>query len=387
MTVTFTEHERWLLRRGLPHLIDGYRARTDVWTRAIPALVVLYLLGTLNALNLDWTTAQNVLAFGAAVVIAAVTWVVANVVRSRPAFAVPSELGAWELAVFLGVPTAFPLLFGGQWRSALVTFVGGVITLGLLYVVVSYGLLPMTRWAVGRAADQLATVGLLMARTLPLQSLLLLFFFVNAEAWEVAGTLSTPRFLAVVGTFFVLGVVFVITRLPSELRRLSEFSSWDDARRVAAEAPAAALAVHDGARPDPGLSRREWLNVSLVALVAQGVFITALGLVVFAFLLLFGWIAIPAATQQGWTGLDAVDAVVPWIGITRPHLQVSGFLASFAALSFTVSLVQDEHYRAEFGEEVLGEVRQALAARALAHAAAPTDPDPVQESGPERVEG
>jgi hypothetical protein len=366
----FTDHERWLLRRGLPHLIDGYAARTDVWTRAVPVLGALYLLGTLNALNADWSMAGNVAAFATAVAIAVLTWAGANRARGRPAFAAPSALGNVELAVFLGVPSALPLLFGGQWRSALVSLGAGTVLLVVIYVTVSYGLIPMTRWGIGRATDQVAAVGTLVARTLPLLLLLVTFLFINAEVWQVAGTLDGWRLGAVLLAFFGLGVGFLVSRLPADIRSLAQFSSWEEARRYAAEAPVAGDAVDESCPiPAPELSRRQWVNAGLVALVAQGVFVTAVAVVVFAFLVAFGGLTIPPGTQAGWTGLPEVPTLLPWLPVTRPLVQVSAFLAGFSALSFTVSLVQDERYRTEYREEVLAEVRQAFAARALARAA------------------
>ncbi|MFP5317836.1 MAG: hypothetical protein ACLGI2_06015 [Acidimicrobiia bacterium] len=32
--------ERWFLSRGLPHFIDGYSARRDVFTRALPGVAL-----------------------------------------------------------------------------------------------------------------------------------------------------------------------------------------------------------------------------------------------------------------------------------------------------------------------------------------------------------
>src|SRR5437868_458315 len=40
---TVRECERWLVRRGVPHLIADYDAREDIWTRSLPVLVVLYV--------------------------------------------------------------------------------------------------------------------------------------------------------------------------------------------------------------------------------------------------------------------------------------------------------------------------------------------------------
>ena len=43
--------ERWFLRRGLPHFTHRYSAAQGVWTRAFPALVVLFVLQVLGLVN------------------------------------------------------------------------------------------------------------------------------------------------------------------------------------------------------------------------------------------------------------------------------------------------------------------------------------------------
>ena len=50
--------------------------------------------------------------------------------------------------------------------------------------------------------------------------------------------------------------------------------------------------------------------------------------------------------------------------VTEQLLRVAGFLTAFSGLNFTVYLLTDQTYRAEFREEVVGELRQAFAVRA-----------------------
>ena len=61
---------------------------------------------------------------------------------------------------------------------------------------------------------------------------------------------------------------------------------------------------------------------------------------------------------RAWT-LPGRDLVV-----TAPLLRVAGFLATFAALTFTVSLVTDPTYRVEFRTDMASEVREVFAVRA-----------------------
>ena len=62
-TVDREEIERWFIKRGLPHFIDGYSAGTDIWTRSLPVLGIAYLAGGFNALNLaNWSLRRNIAA-------------------------------------------------------------------------------------------------------------------------------------------------------------------------------------------------------------------------------------------------------------------------------------------------------------------------------------
>ena len=79
------EIEAWFVERGLPHFVEHRDSATAIWGRALPLLVVAYLLLGLNALDVrDWSVAENLLAAGFVILGAIVTWLVANRLRGRP---------------------------------------------------------------------------------------------------------------------------------------------------------------------------------------------------------------------------------------------------------------------------------------------------------------
>jgi hypothetical protein len=363
--------ERWFVRRGLPHFQEGYDARTDIWTRAIPLLVAWYVLGALNALDLGASVAYNL---GAAAVVAAIlvgTWVLANVLRRRPAFEVPRAVGPWELVVVVVGPVV-PALVLGEWRDAGETLVLGLVVLGLVYLGTSYGLLAMVRWALGETRDLLSTLLALFTRALPLLLVAVLVLFLTAESWQVFGALTGPAYPASLLLLFVVGAAFVLARLPGDLAAVAHFDDWAEVDGLVGATPAATLAPVGTSGPAPGdlpgLDRRQWLNVALVTLFGQGVQVTLVGLVVGAALTAFGTAAITAATVESWNGSVHVLASFTLRGhvfsLTEQTLRVAGFLAAFSALTFTVYLATDETYRREFREEVVGDIRRAFAVRA-----------------------
>ena len=46
--------ERWFVRRGIPHFIEGYNAREDVLTRALPFLSLVFVLEVVLSLRPGW---------------------------------------------------------------------------------------------------------------------------------------------------------------------------------------------------------------------------------------------------------------------------------------------------------------------------------------------
>ena len=119
----------------------------------------------------------------------------------------------------------------------------------------------------------------------------------------------------------------------------------------------------------PPLSRRAWVNIVLVMLVSQAIQILLVAAAVGCFLVVFGVLAIDRSIVESWTGDVAHELWEPSLGarhllLSEELLRVAGFLAAFSALYFTVYLVNDPTYRVQFRDEVVADVRGALAARA-----------------------
>jgi hypothetical protein len=372
--------ERWFVERGLPHFVERRDSATTIWGRALPLLVVAYLLLGLNALNVrEWSVAENLAAAAFVLAVAVVTWVVANVVRRRPPFDRPHAIGPAELAVFVVVP-AIPSLVVGQSGDALQTVITAIAILAVLWAITSYGVPTLLAWAWQRTKAQLSLLFSVLARALPLMLLFSAFLFINAEAWQVAGTLTGPVYVAVIGVFFLLGATFVLTRIGPLMRSLNTFRTWGEIGDLAAPTPA--RAALDDLAPPPDLEPhpdrptvRQRVNIGLLSVFSQAIQITLVGLGLTAFFVLFGFLAIPEATAASWTGLTDVHVLLDWqvggrtLVITDPLLRVAGFLGAFGAMYFTVLLSTDAMYREEFADDVAPQLRQALAVRCVYRAA------------------
>ena len=143
--------ERWFLRQGLPHLIDDYRASTDVFTRAIPFLVLVFLFnvrrGSFGDRFTGWSQAG--VALLSALIIIGSCRAGMNLLRGRRALQLPDEVGPVELGVFTFVPVVPrpPVRRVSRWSRVAGIVVFNLVVLAVVYLVVGYGLVPTTVWA------------------------------------------------------------------------------------------------------------------------------------------------------------------------------------------------------------------------------------------------
>lgn len=372
-----TPVETWFVRRGLPHFIEPYRAGPAIWSRAVPVLVVTYLLGGLNGLDLHrWSAARNLGAAALVVAILLVTWMLTNLLRHRPALARPRELGPPELVAFVVGPS-IPAAIFGQWGDALQSAVEGAAVLATVYVVTSYGMVPLLRWAAAQTFQRLGSVGRMLTRALPLLLLFTVFLFINAEVWQVAGTLHGPAYPLTLLLFFLMGSLFVLSRVPAAIRGFNDFDDWTEVQRLVEGTPAALLQLPGQGDPSEiSLSRRQRANIGLVALFSQAILITIVAVSLGLFLTLFGVLTMSEAHTAAFTASDRVHVL--WrisldgreLVVSEALLRVAGFLGAFTGMYFTVVLGTDSTYRDEFAEDAGPQIRQALAVRlAYRHAA------------------
>ena len=364
------EVERWFIHRGLPHLIEGYSASTDILTRAAPLLTLVFLFEALGALNFDrWW--QNVLAVVAAFGFVLAGWALLNRARGRRPLEPPRSVGAIEISAFLIIPALVPLVFGGNLAASAGILALNLVLLGVIYFGTSYALVPIATWATKRVFRQLGDTVRLFARALPVLLVFVTFLFINAEVWQMASRLFGPLFAATLGLFAAFGALFSIVRLPTEVEGLARFESWESVRQLCTVGPGAEFDPVAESPPIKPLTRRQWFNVGLVVLFGQAVQVLLVVALLGAFLVLLGVLAFREETMLVWTGLDAVNVLFELtlfdrtVLLTEELLRVAGFLAAFSGLYFAVTAVTDAAYREEFFDEVVGEVREALAVRSL----------------------
>jgi hypothetical protein len=359
--------EEWFLARGLPHFIAKYSAGTDIWTRAFSALTLLVLVEiVVIAPRREFPIWLDLVVVAAAFAALVGGWAYVNRRRGRPPFQRPDDIGVVELAAFVLGPALVALIAGGQIRQALGVAIGNVLLLGVIYLSTSYGVFTILRWALGKLGRQVETVVSLLARALPMLALLVTFLFLTAEVWQTAGELVGPAYAITVLLFPLVGVMFLIVRLPRDIGALNNFDDVDVGELLMSTPMERASAARDDSAPP--LGRREWGNVGLVALFSQGIQIFLVSMLIGLFFVLLGVLLVDEATTVEWAGTANVLATLTLgdrqLVVTEQLLRVAGFLTAFSGLNFTVYLLTDPAYRAEFREEVVGDLRQAFAVRA-----------------------
>jgi hypothetical protein len=338
-------YERRFRKAGLPLFIEDYTAAEDVFNRAIPLLGLVFVAELLGAIDLDWPVAANVAAAlgGLGVLLVAVGLV--NRMQGRPFLSVPERLGTVELATFVLVPALLPLIFGGQVESAIVTAAGNLGLLLLIYLVVGYALPAILREAAVRLVRELATAVVALTRALPLLLLFAVVLFVNTEMWQVLST--TPQSLLwLLGALLIaLGTLFLVARLPEEVRGLEESASG------------------------PPLDRRQRVNVGLVVLITHALQVIVVAAGVGAFFVVFGALAVGPEVRESWLGstgdsLFALDILGERVEVTEELLRVSGGIAAVSGLYYAIAVLTDSTYREQFLDRMSEEMGASFRERA-----------------------
>ncbi len=386
--------ERWLRRRGLPHLIPGYSTAEDALTRAVPFLALVFLAEVLGAFTENRRGWREFTVFlGAAAVLLGAA-VAVNLLRGRRAFSLPDRVGLPELALFLVVPASLPLIFDDlNWARAGLLLVQGIVVLVVTVAVVDYALLSMARWAVGESVRTIRLVAQLASRTLPTLLLLVTFIFLNAEMWQVAYDFTGVRFALTLVLFLLVGSAFVLSNTTGRSSQIAHFDDWSQVDTACSDAGCDVSGAPEPAEaPDAELGLRARVNVVLVLFLSQGLQVLAVALAVFVFYLVFGVLTVPEPTVVAWVGnephyvierfpewLDGVPVLTPIAeSLSTELLRVAGFIGAFAGLQVAISSTIDASYRADFLGRISAEVREAVAVSLRLRAAgrASDRPDP-----------
>ena len=339
-------YEQRFRRAGLPLFIEDFSPTHDIFTRATPLLVLVFLAEMIGATSLNWPAWKNLLAAVGALAVLIAAFGLLNGYRGRPFWSLPTRFGIPELAVFVLVPALFPLVTQTQVKQFLGIAVGNLVLVGVVYVVVGYGLIATTYWGLRRLAGEMANSVASLIRALPLLLVFSLVLFVTADMWQVFAGMPVEFIVFSVVAFTLLSTLFLLIRLPREVD-----------------------AIERDAGSGPPLRRLQRLNVSISLVIRQWMQVLVVSAGVGVFFVAFGMLAISAHIYDLWgisRGAWSYDITLlnhPML-ISASLLKVAVGIANFTGLYYSISLLTDSTYRTEFLDNISTELRDLFAARA-----------------------
>jgi hypothetical protein len=343
-------------------------------TRAAPLILLWLVVGTILEWGTrpDWPPAWNAVGIAATLAWMVVAWAVVSRIRHRPIALRLSAFDGIDILTIGLLPALPSALIERDALETIAATLEAVTVIGAIYVVIGFGLIEIGMWAFERLWLQLVHIVELVARTLPLLVILVVFLLFGAEIWQVAHAMSAGELVIVLVFLLLMAAVFVVSAFHREFSRLGrELDRESILEGVAATpvAPLAAAASADMACP-PRLSWLHRANLTLLVVVPQLLQVAAVTLIVMAFLVVFAALAIPGDVQAGWIGsLPRVVLEFSLADETRTIsselLVVSAVLGGIVGLYFSGLAVSDPTYRSEqFDRDVAG-VRELWAARAV----------------------
>ena len=366
--------ERWFARRGVPQLIEGYSSERAMDSRAAPLISLWLIVGTIRdwGTRPDWPVAWNVVGIAATIAWMAVVWAIVSRLRHRPAALRPSTFDMLDIATIGFLPALPAALIDQNAPEAITATLGALTGIGVIYIVIGFGLIEIAIWAFERLWLQLVHLVELVARTLPLLVILVVFLLFGAEIWQVAHAMSVGELALVLAFLLLMASMFVVTAFRREFSRLGEELHREAILQSASVTPVAPLVAVASPALD-GLPRLSWLhrsNLTLLVVVPQLLQVAAVALIVMAFLVVFAVLAIPGDVQAGWIGaLPRVVVEFPLAGeprtISTELLVVSAVLGGIVGLYFSGLAISDPTYRSEQFDRDVDGVRELLAARAV----------------------
>jgi len=252
--------------------------------------------------------------------------------------------------------------WAGDWTTGATVASQVLLVVLALYALTTLRAGSIARWAGKRTLGSLGMLFPLVTRALPLLLLFITFLFINTEVWQVCSALDRGLLWLTVLLFAAIAVVFLLVRLPEEVRRVSDEAEGDRLVQLCEQTPVAAAArevTGDAALPE--LTRLQQANLVLVLLFSQALQVLLLSFSVFMFFIVFGKVAITDTVIESWVGqppeaLPSLD----WLPISNQLFQVAVFLAAFSGLYFTVYAVTDQTYRDQFFTSVSKELERAI---------------------------
>jgi hypothetical protein len=368
--------DRWFLERGLPTVLRPGALVRRLWPRSAPAMAAFAVFmansiltvaitgkHTINIEGEPTRTEWFILALLILVLPLAATagWLVSRIssVRNRTVVA----------TVSLAVVVAGGIL-GGPSQRIFANLVFEGIVIAVVLALTASGVGSILGWGLRTAIDNLAYVGVLFVRALPVVLLTVLVFF-NTYVWLMASIVSRTRLWLALAFLGLIAVAFITSATVDRVRPMltgSRQSSDDDDRLTGT--PFETMPDPETAVP---LSRKERVNVVFVLATSQVLQVGLVAVVAGLIFFVLGLILLSPDLLAQWTRNGSPDGEI--LGMTLPVpqalIQTSMFLAGMTFMYVSARAVGDSDYRTRFLDPLIDDLRLTLVARSLYRAAVP----------------
>lgn len=189
-------------------------------------------------------------------------------------------------------------------------------------------------WTLMRALREVADSLSRAVRTLPLLLVAFLFFFYNAELWQLGVAWTVWRAAAVAALLWGFGVLASFIVVNEHVRKVIE--------------------------EDRKLPVRLKLNLRYVTASVQAAQASFFGVLVFAGFVFLGLVSIPEATITAWTSKPPAIVELGPVNIPGALVKMSWVLGAFASLYMVTATAADKVAREEQLGPITAEVRGAL---------------------------
>ncbi|HEV2635468.1 MAG TPA: hypothetical protein VGX23_10005 [Actinocrinis sp.] len=365
------ETETWFVRRGLPYFIEDYKATDDVFTKALPLLIVCFIVNLMIVLSLHLTVVERIggAALGTALILLA--YLVRNLVGGRKMLSAPNRIGWVEVTGFVLIP---PIVDYATRRRVGVTVADLCLNVGVVLAIYVFAsaLLPLGRWALQRTFQELGETFDLAARALPLLFLFNSFLFISKDVWEFAANMGVHRLLLVVALFGLCTVLFLLYRLPEEVGKVAAHDDRTSIASACLNTPMDGvydrIVLHEGTLP---LTRAQRTNILMILFVGQILQVGLLTVLVWVFFIGFGAVTLTSDRINDWVGKDN-PRIIEVMGHPLAYhglvidvrlVAVAVFLAAVSGFFFAVSSLTDEAYKDQFFARMHGELETAIQVR------------------------
>lgn len=270
-------------------------------------------------------------------------------------------------SVSVGVAIAAGVL-GGPSARVLTNFVFEGIVIVAALALTACGVGSILGWGLRTAMENVASIGALFVRALPVVLLTVLVFF-NTYVWSMASTISRGRLWLALIFLALIAIAFITSATVERVRPMLEGDreSSDDNVRLTGT-PFEKMPHPAAGYP---LSRTERTNVVFVLATSQVLQVGVVAIVASLIFFVLGLILLSPELLAQWSRGGPADGQI--LGMTLPVpqslIQISMFLGAMTFMYISARAVGDNDYRTRFLDPLIDDLRLTLVARSRYRAA------------------